>query len=320
MMLNIALLGTGSISANALAPALNRIDNGRLWSVLSRDRERAQQFAQRYGAAAPSPAHTQLDELLADPELDAVIIATPDKLHAEQTLAAAAAGKHVLVEKPMATSVADAQAMVQACAQADVKLGVAYHLRWHSGHRKMADLIRAGNLGQLRHMRAQWSFQAPDASNWRADAEVGAWWSLAGVGTHCLDLIRWIMTPDCGEITELNSTISRSVWSGPHDETAVLSMRFESGATAELCSSVLFRAPSRAEIYGSGGFIICEDTLSRLGAGTIRTHNSVLPFSATDPYAGEISDFAQAIQDDRPPEVDGQEGLRNIELLVQAST
>ena len=319
MTINIALLGTGSIAANALAPALKNVTGAQLWSVLSRDKQRAQRFAEQFQAAAPNPAYADLTDLLSDQALDAVLIATPDKLHAQQTIAAAQAGKHILVEKPMATDVASAEAMIQACENTNVKLALAYHLRWHNGHRKMIEQIRAGTLGTLRHMRAQWSFQAPDDGNWRANQDVGRWWGLAGVGTHCLDLIRWVMLPSCGEIVALNSTVSRSVWQGPHDETALVSMRFESGATAELCSSVLFQAPSRAEIYGSDGYMLCDNTLTRFGAGTIRSHTGPVDFTVADPYEGEIADFVTAIKEDCSPEVDGIEGLRNIELLSRAA-
>ncbi len=318
MTVNIAMLGTGSIADDVLAPALQRVAGARLWSVLSRDRDRARAFAQRHGALAPAPVHDVLDTLLADSDLHAVIIAAPDYLHAPHAIAAARAGKHVFTEKPMATGIAEGEAMVRACDDAEVMLAVGYHLRWHAGHRKMLRLIRAGGVGDLHHMRVQWTFQVSDARNWRAQRDTASWWSLSGVGTHCLDLIRWVMVPACGEVVSLASTISREVWHGPNDETAVVALRFASGATAEFCSSVLFAAPSRAEVYGSDGYIRCEDTLTRRAAGSIDTHQGSLEFDVADPYAGEIRDFVAAIENHRKPEVDGREGLRNVELLAQA--
>ncbi|MFQ5744621.1 MAG: Gfo/Idh/MocA family protein [Acidobacteriota bacterium] len=318
--LNFAVLGTGRIADTQLAPALSKVEGARLWSVLSRDRERGRAFAERHGAQAPEPAYVELGTLLADPRLHAVIIATPDKLHAEQALAAAGAGKHVLVEKPMATDIDDGAAMVRVCSEAGVQLGVAYHLRWHAGHRLVARAVRAGELGTLRHMISQWTWQAPDDSNWRASEEVGRWWGLAGVGTHCLDLIRWIMVPACGEVSSIDSLVSHDVWQGPHDETALVSLQFESGATAQFCSSVLFESPSRLEIYGSGGYAICESTLGAHGGGSVRTHAGKQAFQVTNPFVGEIDDFIASIHERRPPEVDGREGLRNIELLTAAAS
>jgi 1,5-anhydro-D-fructose reductase (1,5-anhydro-D-mannitol-forming) len=289
-----------------------------LWSVLSRKPDRAREFAKTHRAQSPSPAYADLDALVADPELDAVIIATPDKLHAEQAVVCAKAKKHVLAEKPLATDVESAKAIVDACETAGVRLGVAYHLHWHEGHRKLNDIIQNNGIGPLRHMRAHWSFNAPDASNWRAHPEVGRWWSMAGVGTHCLDFIRWVMVPGCGEIVSVTSTISRDFFKGPHDETAIVSMKFESGATAVFSSSVLFQSPSRAEIYGADGYAICDQTLGPKGAGFIFVRDDKLDFEVKNPYVGEIEDFVSAIRQGRPPEVDGVEGIRNVELLVEA--
>ncbi|MBN1471133.1 MAG: Gfo/Idh/MocA family oxidoreductase, partial [Syntrophaceae bacterium] len=317
--INIAIIGPGKIAANQLAPALTQVKNVRFWSVMSRDRQRASEFAKVHKAQSPNPAFIDIKTLLADPELDAVIVATPDKLHAEQAIACATAGKHVLVEKPMATDIESAKAMNDACRKAGVHLAVGYHLRWHDGHRRLIEIIRAGKLGELRHMRVQWTSKAIDASNWRASPELGRWWSLAGVGTHCLDFIRWVMVPACGEVVSIRSLIANSVWQGPHDETALVSMQFKSGATAEFCSSVLFQSPYRAEIFGESGYAVCDGTLGPKGAGNVCINDETLEFRHLNPYVGEIKDFAAAIEDGRPPEVDGTEGLRNVELLLAAT-
>ena len=316
--MNIAMLGTGRIADGQLAPALAEVDGARLWSVLSRDAERGRAFAARHGAVAANAVHTDLDSLLADDDLDAVLIATPDKLHVSQCVAAARAGKHVLTEKPMATEMADAEAMVEACDKAGVTLAVAYHLRWHAGHRQLAAAVHAGRLGVLRHMRVQWTSLAPSDENWRASSEVGRWWGLAGVGTHCLDQVRWLMVPSCGDIVVQENLISREVWKGPHDETALISLGFESGATAEICSSVLFNAPKRMEVFGSDTYAVCDDTLGAHGAGAISIGGEPMEYDVSDPYLGEIADFVAAITEGRAPEVDGREGLRNLATLVAA--
>lgn len=317
-MFNFALLGTGKIADRSLAPALAAADGTRLWSVLSRDRARAAEFAARHGAAAAAAAHDSLPALLADEELHAVLVATPDRLHASAAIAAAEAGKHVLVEKPMCTDRDDATRMIDAASAAGVTLGVAYHLRWHAGHRQAIAAANAGELGDLRHVRARWSYLASDATNWRAHTEVGRWWSLGAVGTHCLDLVRWALTPSCGEVVDLQSTISRGVWSAAHDETAVLALRFESGATAEICSSVQFDAPSALEIHGSRGSIMCSGTLGPHGDGEVCDERGAIDYTVKDPYVGELEDFVAAVREGRPPEVDGLEGRRNVDLLLRA--
>ena len=319
MSLNVAMIGTGRIATMKLLPALSKAGNTQLWSVMSRDKERAAKLAADFGAQSSTPAHSNLDTLLADPALDAVIIATPDKLHAEQAIAAANAGKHVFCEKPMTTSLAEADAMIAACKRTGVQLGVAFHLRWHQGHRKLQQAATNGLFGTLRHIRVQWSSLAADDSNWRAASEVGKWWSLAGVGTHCLDQILWFMEPSCGQVVEVRSLIARDVWKGPHDETALISLKFESGATADLCSSVVFAAPTQFELYGTQGFARGEGSVGIAGEGRMWTDKGNWDFEVVDPYQLEIEDFAGAVRENRPPEVDGLMGRRNTDILLQAS-
>ncbi len=319
MTLKMALIGPGGIAERKLLPALQAAEGAELWSVMSRDKGRASAAAARFGAAAPNAAHDTIEALLADPQLDAVLIATPDKLHADQAIAAARAGKHVFCEKPMATSPAEADAMVAACQAAGVKLGVAYHLRWHGGQRRLFDDVKAGKLGELRHMRVQWTSLAGDDSNWRARTDVGKWWALAGVGTHILDQILWYMTPTCGDIVEVKSVIANQVWGSANDETSLIAMKFENGATADLCASVVFSGPTRFELYGSKGYAVSEDTMSTTGEGTITTHDGRYDYAYVDCYKAEIEDFAAAVRDNRAPEVDGVMGARNVEILCQAT-
>lgn len=318
-MFNVGLIGTGNIANNRLAPAVANVPGVQLWSVLSRDLSRAASFAERHNAQSPHPIFSDLHLMLDDPDLHGVIIATPDKLHAEQAILSLKRGKHVLVEKPMATDIESASAMVQAAIKADRCLAVAYHLRWHAGHRMIREKIQGGDIGSLRHMRVLWTLKAPSGDNWRASTDVGQWWSMAAVGTHCLDLIRWYMCNTCGEIESVKSTISSTVWDQPHDETALISFQFESGATAEMCSSVLFDAPRRVEIYGETGYIICEDTLGAEGAGTITTHSGILEFPFADPFSGEVANFIESSSKGIPPEVSGEEGFRNVEILSMAA-
>jgi 1,5-anhydro-D-fructose reductase (1,5-anhydro-D-mannitol-forming) len=288
-----------------------------LWSVLSRDAARAGRFAKQFKAQSPAPAHTSLEALLADPALDAVIIATPDKLHAEQAVAAAEAGKHVLLEKPLATDAAGIARIVDSATRAQITLALCYRLHWHAGHRLVVDAVRAGAFGPIHHVRSLWTEKHADASNWRASGDVGRWWSLGAMGTHLVDLSRWILHPTDGEITGIKSVIARETWQGAHDETAVAAFKFHGGATAEICTSILFDAPSRLEIYGSKGWAICEDTFSRQAAGRIWTKDGALDFPVVNPFVGMLEDFITAIRERRKPEVDVFEGARNAQILLE---
>jgi 1,5-anhydro-D-fructose reductase (1,5-anhydro-D-mannitol-forming) len=318
MSINVGIIGTGRIADMQLAPAMHHVSNCRLWSVLSRDGNRAAEFAARHAARAPVNAHDSLSAFLADPSLEAVVIATPDALHASQAIAAARAGKHVLLEKPMATTLEDALAITDACSEERVKLGIAYHLRWHDGHQKLADMLHAGKLGQPRYARALWTWKADDNSNWRAHQSLGRWWSLAGVGTHCIDLLRWMLMPQCGEVATCHGTIDTSKYGGPHDETASVSLQFDSGTVADVTTSVVFSTPSRFELYCDDANVVCENTLGPTGGGSIVINNAPLEFEFKNPYVGEIQNFIDAIEGTARVAVPGAEGARNVALLLDA--
>ena len=322
-MLNVAILGPGGIAEDQHAPAVAGHPKTQLWSVLSRSQDRASNFASKFGLISPTPTYTNLAELLRDPNVHAVIVASPDRLHAEQVVACAEAGKHVLLEKPMATSLAECDQMIQACQNNDVVLAMAYHLRWHAGHRKVQSMVQSGEIGKLRHCRTHWTFAAQDDSNWRSAPETSRWWSLAANGTHCLDLTRWMFSPSEGEIVDVRTIISRSKFKSRHDETALVMLQFESGATAEICVSVQFSSESRIEIYGDSGSIRMESTMGRHGRGEI-FHDDLsrgaksLFFEPANPFHGELNDFIESIETRRSPEVNAAEGRRNVELLLQA--
>ena len=315
--LNIAILGTGGIAAGGHAPALLQTKHAQLWSVLSRDLDRATEFATKFKAQSRTPAYTSIDSLLEDPELDAVIVATPDKLHAAQAAAAARSGKHVLLEKPLATDAGGILQVLESCSQSQITLALCYRLRWHAGHRSVVNAVRAGRFGDIHHVRGFWSERHPDSSNWRALPDVGRWWSLGAMGTHLIDFVRWVLQPTHGEMTKIKGVIARENWHGPHDETASAAFKFKGGATAEICTSILFDAPSRLEIYGSKGWVICEDTFGRQAAGRIWTNQGDFSFPVVNPFVGLIDDFVQAIHQRRKPEVDVIEGARNAEILLE---
>lgn len=317
-MLRIGLVGPGSIADRRLAPAVRQLAGAELWSVCSRDPERAAAFAARHGARGP--VFTELDDMLADPRLDAVVIATPDRLHAPQAIAAARAGKHVFLEKPMATAVDEADALVRTCRAAGVRLAVGYHLRFHAGLRALRERVVAGELGRLVHMRATWTFVERDPTDWRAGPQVGRWWALGAVGTHCLDLARWFMRPACGELERALALTSNPVHHGPHDETAVLALRFASGATADILCSVLFRASRSIELYGEHGTARADDVLGPHGGGRITVEGRELAYQPVDPYMGELQDFVDAVAHGRAPEVDDDEGLANVRWLCDVTS
>lgn len=315
--LRVGLIGPGSI-AKRLVPALSSIEGVEFWSVLGRDLGRTRDFATRHGAQSRKKAYIDLASFLADPCLDAVIIATPDRLHAQQCIAAARAHKHVFVEKPMATSVRDAKHIVDNCRKSGVQLAVGYHLRFHAGHQQVQQLIASGAIGTIRHINVNWTMLASE-TDWRSSPELGRWWSLAALGTHSLDLVNWLISPKAGEIVATKVLFSNGFFPGARDETSIVSLVFASGATAQVLSSVVFRAPRLVEIFGTTGSIRCVETLGPRGAGEIFLNNRPLTFPVVDPYKGELTDFVNAITGGGTPTVNGAIGSDNVALLQRLS-
>ena len=322
---NFGIIGTGNIAqgghGNAFLEGQSRRDSrAKLWSVCSREIEKARAYATTYNATSPHPAYDSIEQLLEDPDLHAVLITSPDKLHFEHAAKVAKAKKHILLEKPMVTESHQGEELVRLCEDNGVILAVAYHLRWHAGHRQIVEAIHKGTIGHPHHVRVQWSWKAADASNWRASKDLGQWWSLAGVGTHCLDLARWILLPSAGEVEIVSAVASNSRWKSANDELAVLTLRFENGATAEICSSSLFAAPTRLEVYGSDSYFLAEDTLGRHGQGSIRSANGPVNFTPKNPFLEQLENFANSILDGQPVAVGGVEGIKNANILLRAMT
>jgi 1,5-anhydro-D-fructose reductase (1,5-anhydro-D-mannitol-forming) len=145
-MVRWGIIGLGKIADTEIAPAITASSQGELRGVVSRDPGRAEAFAVRHGAER---ALTSLDELLADPGVDAVYIATPNALHAGGVVAAARAGKHVMCDKPLALSVADARRAVASCEQAGVRLGITFQTRFHDNFGRFRELVQDGSLGEI---------------------------------------------------------------------------------------------------------------------------------------------------------------------------
>src|SRR6185503_413057 len=149
------IVSTGKHPDIKIAPAIAAAGDGELVAVYSRDQGRAEEFARKHDARA---AYSKLGDLLGDSRVDGVFVCSPNALHAEHVVRAAEAGKHVLCEKPMATTVADAVRMVQACRRTGVTLGVAFNLRQHPAYIRARELVAAGALGRIVLAQAQWAF------------------------------------------------------------------------------------------------------------------------------------------------------------------
>jgi xylose dehydrogenase (NAD/NADP) len=315
--INFGLIGPGRVADQRLAPALGGSQQARLWSVLGRNGDHTSAFARKHDAKAAQPAFTDLKQFLADPDLDAVLIATPDHLHAEFAIAALESGHAAFIEKPITSNVAEAWPLVDAAVRTGLPAGVCYHLRFHEGLRQMVNMVHNGAVGTPLHMQVRWSYRSPDGtSHWRATTSEGLW-SLAAFGTHALDLIRWTLVPMCGEVVLVRGLVSGGVWGTGKDETAIGLLQFASGATAELISSVLFESEPLAEVVGDRGTAVARHAFDPHGTGFIQVCGRPVEFPVVDPYKAEVDDLALCVRERRTPAVNCIEALRNVQILAE---
>ncbi len=305
--IKVGIVGVGEVATMRLLPALLSVPHATLEGLVSRDPKRAELLAKQFRA---KKIYSSYSDMLADAELDAVIIATPDKLHAAMSIEAAHAGKHIFVEKPMATNPEDALRMCDAARIHKVRLAVGYHLRHHDGHRKLCEAIGQGAIGTPQHIKLTWSYRAPP-DDWRSSDTLARWFVLAAVGTHALDLATWFL----GETGAPEINVIRESDVGMLEHTATIHLDWKTGKSATIAVSNRTILPRVIEIHGTQGHSTCADTLGAHGKGSIAVNGTPLHFLPVDPYHAELADFVDAIRFDREPFVNGTIGAHNVDLL-----
>ncbi|HVY30597.1 MAG TPA: Gfo/Idh/MocA family oxidoreductase [Polyangiaceae bacterium] len=250
------VIGTGAIATD-FATALRASERCRIVNVTSFP-GLAQPFAEKF--AVPR-ATDSLDELLADPEVQAVYVATPHPLHEKLALAAIAAGKHVLVEKPMATSAEAAARVVEAARRRGVFLMEAYMYRCHPLVTELVSRLRAGAIGQIRHVRADFGFREPRNPRGRLFDPALAGGGVLDVGGYPVSFARLIAGIAIGKSVAEPTRLSAAGQVGPTgvDEFAQATLVFESGVTAEVACAIRYDFGCAATIFGEEGRITLED-------------------------------------------------------------
>jgi predicted dehydrogenase len=273
-------------------------------------------------------------ELLAHPEIDVVCLATPSGQHATQAVAAAQAGKHVLVEKPMALTLADADGMIEACQQAGVKLGVVFQRRYEPHFKQIHQAIQAGNLGQLTLGVITIPYYRPqsyyNSAEWRGTWALDGGGVLMNQGIHLVDLLVWYMG-DPIEVQAYADTLSRGI---EVEDTLAATLRFANGSQATITATTTAAPgfPHRVELYGRQGAIQVEgDVIGRWTLAQPETAVVIPPEVGGQADAGAggdprgeaptahmalFRDFIQALLNDTPPAIDGAEGRRSLATVL----
>jgi predicted dehydrogenase len=249
------ILGTGRI-ARTFAGALKESQTGELAAVGSRSRESAAHFAAETGARV---AHGSYDALLADASVDAVYIAAPHPMHAEWAVRAAAAGKHILCEKPLAVNHSEAAEIVDAARRNDVFLMEAFMYRCHPQTTKLVELLREGAIGEVQFLKAKFSFRGPFDQQSRIFNHALGGGGILDVGCYPMSMARLVAGAACGRPFDEPSEIRACGNIGPQsrvDETAVASLKFPSGMLAQIACGITLATENNVRIWGTEGSII----------------------------------------------------------------
>jgi len=333
MAIGWGVIGAGGIAARRTIPeGIVPARGARLVAVMDIDGARARAVGERFGVEW----YDELEPLLARPDVDAVYIATPTRAHAPQALSAIAAGKHILVEKPLAMNVAEARRIVAAARRKGVVGATGLMMRHHGAHVKIKQLIERGAIGRPVLGRAQLSCWYPPLEGaWRQNPGLGGGGSFIDMGTHCFDLLEMFL----GRAVEVHALTANLVQDYRSEDTALVTFRFESGAVGVV--DTLFNVPDEAsrnvlEVYGSGGSIRCEGTIGQTSGGTVhlasvpggaydarqqrasRLRERVVRFRQVNTYRAEVEDLTRAIRRGGRPAAPLEDGLWNMRVVEAA--
>jgi predicted dehydrogenase len=257
-----------------------------------------------------------LEELLADPEIDGLLVATPHTTHTSIVLAACAAGKHVLVEKPLALTVEDSRRCIEAARAAGVVLQVGHHRRKQAAVRALKEVLRSGRLGAVCLVEAAYSAPALrnwPPGNWRRDPRETPAGSMTLMGVHMVDAIACLLPAP----RRVFAFSGRPVGENVIDEVTAVLLELEGGALAYVGTSAVLTDRTTLAIHGTEGSAFAEDDGSRLfltERGASERTELVLP--ETDPMGEELREFARCVRTGERPEVDGEAALQTVRVLA----
>jgi 1,5-anhydro-D-fructose reductase (1,5-anhydro-D-mannitol-forming) len=315
------LIGASTIARSYMIRAINAQPNGRIVAVTSSDPERGREFAE---ANAIPRVYASVPQLLADPEIDAVYISTTNEFHEPQTLAAAAAGKHVLCEKPLALTLDGAKGLVAACRQAGVVMGTNHHLRNAATHRTLRDLVANGAIGQPLAARVFHAVYLPDfLQGWRINSAESGGGVILDITVHDADTLRFVLDDEPVEVTAMTAGQGMA-FEGLAD--AVMGViRFGSGVLAQFHDAFTIKHTLTGfEIHGTEGSLLAQDVMTQEPKGEIvlrrgASEEQIDPGAPEDLYTRSVRNFTAAMNGTGSPSATGEDGIRSLAIALAAA-
>ena len=317
-----ALIGPSGMWGPKIADAAERAGNLRLVTCYGRDEERRRVFADERGIEAAESFEAAVEH----PEVEAVLLVTPNDVHAEQALACSERGRHVFVEKPIADAVAAAERMRDAFAAAGLVLAVGHGMRRLGGARRTKELIDDGALGTVVLAEANWSLtgsSSPESWRWYRERNRGG--PLMQLGVHHADtLAHWL-----GPITRSHGTFGHVVTEAEADDVGAVSVEFENGARGTIAGSYVSPPTYTMRLFGTEAVLEYSldmsvwpqahkaDAASRLALRR-KDGREKIDFPERDPLAEELAEFARAVRGEGSPETGAEEGIAALRVIEEA--
>lgn len=333
MKVKWGVLGAGGIADRRTIPGMLLAGNAELAAVMDADMGLAEKIRRKYNAKT---AYDDADRLIADPEIEAIYIASPVTFHKEQAIKAARAKKHLLIEKPIALTSEEGLEVLNICREEGVLAASGFMMRYHAHHQKMKAIVQSGKLGALVSCRAQLTCWYPEIEGaWRQKKALSGGGAMMDLGVHCIDLLQYITGKQAKKVTGFsgNKTFRYEV-----EDSAAALLELEDSVYAYVDAN--FNIPDaaarcRLEIYGTGGSLLAEGTIGQEEGGKVEMYFSESPMGysaqqergggsaellSAEPcnmYAKEIQSFGESVLTGKPLEAPAEAAVQ-VQKVVEA--
>ena len=321
-MIRVGIIGCGKIAQVRHLPEYAANPNAEIVAFYDKNKARAEEMAARYGGKV----YNSFYELVDDPGVDAVSICVENRSHAEICTAALYAGKHVLVEKPMAITLAECESMVAAAERNGKHLMVGHNMRFDPVHRKAKQLLDAGLIGDVITFRSVYGNSGPegwseDRDAWFFDKNKAAMGALSDMGIHKVDLIQYLLGQKVIETTAKVVTLNKRDDNGKLisvDDNALCILKMSGGALGTMAASwtVYGHECQSTVLYGTKGLMmIYSEPSAPIIVSDLEGNRTSFAFDTTSEKSGVIDEFVDALVHDRDPEVSGKEALTTMRTI-----
>jgi predicted dehydrogenase len=314
--LGFALVGLGSLSTNQIAPAFQETKFCRLAGIVTGTPAKAARWKAQYGIPDKNIYNYDTMEQMADnPDIDVVYVVTPNALHAEHTIKAAKAGKHVLCEKPMEVSSEKCQQMIDACRQAGKQLAIGYRIHFEPNNLECVRLARDKVFGDTKIIEAGFGFRIGDPTQWRLKRALSGGGPLMDVGIYALQATRYLTGEEPLQVSA-TSTVTDPVKFKDIEESITWQMRFPSGIMANCASSYAVSGIASFTVYAENGWFKLDNAYGYNGQHGLRSDGQEINLPPVNHFATEMDKFSACILNNQPTTVPGEEGLRDIKIMM----